>query len=249
MHSKSSAPVTRATRRRFLALSTAAGLGGTMFPGALLGLAAAEAAAQATASRPAWMVAYHIGNGRRRRSDCSDQADARAEADDAGRPRWSAQLRAAGPRAASGEQRRTGDGVRPGACGDIAASPLTGGPSSWLPLPPRSPIARRHHRFATVRQLGALLRSRKMSSLELTKLYVARLKRYDPRLQFVITLTEERALAQASAADRDSPQARIGGRCTASPGAPRTCLRSKAIPPRGARPASSIRHLTKMPRS
>ena len=57
--------------------------------------------------------------------------------------------------------------------------------------------------FATVRQLGGLLRSRKMSSLDLTKLYLGRLKRFDPRLQFVITLTEERALAQASAADQD----------------------------------------------
>ncbi len=47
--------------------------------------------------------------------------------------------------------------------------------------------------FATVTQLGILLRLRKITSLALTQMYIARLKRYDPKLHFVITLTEERA--------------------------------------------------------
>src|SRR6202043_1743782 len=37
----------------------------------------------------------------------------------------------------------------------------------------------------------------------LTKMYLARLKRFDPMLHCVITLTEERALKQAAAADRE----------------------------------------------
>ena len=57
--------------------------------------------------------------------------------------------------------------------------------------------------FASVRQLSELLRTRKVSSVELTKLYLARLKRYDPTLHFVITLTEDRALKQAAAADAE----------------------------------------------
>ena len=57
--------------------------------------------------------------------------------------------------------------------------------------------------FATVRQLGELLRHHKLTSVDLTKLYLARLKRYDPTLHFVITLTEDRALKQAAAADRE----------------------------------------------
>lgn len=57
--------------------------------------------------------------------------------------------------------------------------------------------------FATVRELGELLRTRKATSLELTKLYLARLKRYDPKLHFVVTLTEERALKQAADADKE----------------------------------------------
>jgi Asp-tRNA(Asn)/Glu-tRNA(Gln) amidotransferase A subunit family amidase len=57
--------------------------------------------------------------------------------------------------------------------------------------------------FYSVRQLGELLRSKKVSSSALTDMYLQRLKRYDPLLKFVITLTEDRAHAQAKEADRD----------------------------------------------
>ncbi|WP_213807758.1 amidase, partial [Granulicella sp. dw_53] len=57
--------------------------------------------------------------------------------------------------------------------------------------------------FASVRELAELVRTRKVTSVELTKMYLARLKRYDPKLHFVITLTEERALKQAAAADAE----------------------------------------------
>ncbi len=65
--------------------------------------------------------------------------------------------------------------------------------------------------FATITELGALLRSRKITSLALTQMYLARLKRYDPKLQFVITLTEERALAQARAADAELDAGKVRG--------------------------------------
>jgi Asp-tRNA(Asn)/Glu-tRNA(Gln) amidotransferase A subunit family amidase len=57
--------------------------------------------------------------------------------------------------------------------------------------------------FASVRDLAELVKTKKVSSLELTKMYLARLKKYDPRLHFVITLTEERALKQAADADKE----------------------------------------------
>src|SRR5215467_4770785 len=57
--------------------------------------------------------------------------------------------------------------------------------------------------FYSVRQLAELVRTRKVSSTALTEMYLARLKRYDPVLKFLITLTEERALAQAKDADRE----------------------------------------------
>lgn len=65
--------------------------------------------------------------------------------------------------------------------------------------------------FATVRELAALIQRRKVSSIELTRIYLARLKRYDPRLHFVITLTEERALRQASEADKEIASGRYRG--------------------------------------
>ena len=57
--------------------------------------------------------------------------------------------------------------------------------------------------FATVRQLADLLRARKVSSVELTKLYLARTRRLDPTLHLLITPLDQRALEQAAQADRE----------------------------------------------
>jgi Asp-tRNA(Asn)/Glu-tRNA(Gln) amidotransferase A subunit family amidase len=57
--------------------------------------------------------------------------------------------------------------------------------------------------FLTLRELAELVKTKKVTSTELTKMYLARLKKLDPILRFVITLTEERALKQAAAADAE----------------------------------------------
>ncbi len=57
--------------------------------------------------------------------------------------------------------------------------------------------------FASVRELAEGLKARRLTSVGLTKLYLSRLKKYDPKLHFVITSTEERALKQAAAADAE----------------------------------------------
>ncbi|MCY4248617.1 MAG: amidase, partial [Chloroflexi bacterium] len=57
--------------------------------------------------------------------------------------------------------------------------------------------------FYTVTQLAELIRSRQVTSLELTEMYLRRLKRYDPVLQCVAAYTEEMALAQAKRADSE----------------------------------------------
>ncbi len=57
--------------------------------------------------------------------------------------------------------------------------------------------------FYTVRQLAELLRTRKISSVELTRFFLERLKKHDPTLHCVITLTEELALTQARQADEE----------------------------------------------
>src|SRR5215510_1874456 len=57
--------------------------------------------------------------------------------------------------------------------------------------------------FYSVRQLAELVRTKKVSSMALTDMYLQRLKRYDPLLKFVITLTEDRAHAKAKEADQE----------------------------------------------
>ncbi len=57
--------------------------------------------------------------------------------------------------------------------------------------------------FATVTQLSRWIEARKLSSERLTRLYLERLERFDPKLRCVITLTRELALAQARQADRE----------------------------------------------
>jgi Asp-tRNA(Asn)/Glu-tRNA(Gln) amidotransferase A subunit family amidase len=65
--------------------------------------------------------------------------------------------------------------------------------------------------FATVPQLAELIRTRKVSSTELTKMYLGRLKRYAPKLLCVVTLTEDLALKQAAAADAEIKRGKYRG--------------------------------------
>lgn len=65
--------------------------------------------------------------------------------------------------------------------------------------------------WLSVAELGQLLRNRKVTSLELTRLALARLKRFGPKLRCVAALTEERALAAAARADEEISAGRIRG--------------------------------------
>ena len=51
--------------------------------------------------------------------------------------------------------------------------------------------------FLPVTHLASLIETRQLKPSELTKLYLSRLKRYDPRLFCVVNLTEELAMTQA----------------------------------------------------
>jgi len=65
--------------------------------------------------------------------------------------------------------------------------------------------------FAPVTQLSELVRTGRVTSLQLTRMYLDRIKRYDPQLRCVITLTEDRALAQARAADAEIARGKYRG--------------------------------------
>ena len=65
--------------------------------------------------------------------------------------------------------------------------------------------------FLPVTELSELVRRRRVTSLELTQMYLARLRKYDPALRCVITLTEDRAFKQARAADEEIKRGRYRG--------------------------------------
>ena len=66
---------------------------------------------------------------------------------------------------------------------------------------PRRPQNLEELAFWPVSQLARLLRSRQVTSLELTEMYLERLRRFGPQLECVVTITEELALEQARRAD------------------------------------------------
>lgn len=84
--------------------------------------------------------------------------------------------------------------------------------------------------FTTVSDLSLLLQSHKITSLALTQMYLARLKRYDPKLHFVITLTEDRALAQAKAADAEIAAGKYRGPLHGIPWGAKDLLAVKGYP-------------------
>ncbi|HKR26708.1 MAG TPA: amidase [Acidobacteriaceae bacterium] len=84
--------------------------------------------------------------------------------------------------------------------------------------------------FASAMELGDLVRRRKVSATNLTQMYLARLKRYDPQLHFVITLTEERALTQAREADADIARGHYRGPLHGLPWGAKDLLAVKGYP-------------------
>lgn len=73
--------------------------------------------------------------------------------------------------------------------------------SDWEPESISRPSSDDDLAFLPITELASLVKNQRVTSLELTQLYLARLKRFDATLQAVVTLTEERALAQARQAD------------------------------------------------
>ncbi|HYH98668.1 amidase [Hyalangium sp.] len=84
--------------------------------------------------------------------------------------------------------------------------------------------------FTSVRDLAELVRTRKVSSLALTELSLARLERLDAKLHCVITLTKERALAQAKEADREIAAGKYRGFLHGIPWGAKDLLAVKGYP-------------------
>jgi len=65
--------------------------------------------------------------------------------------------------------------------------------------------------FLPVTELSALVRRRQVTSVELTKLYLERLHRYNPLLNCVVSFTDDLAMKQARRADRELAAGRYRG--------------------------------------
>jgi Asp-tRNA(Asn)/Glu-tRNA(Gln) amidotransferase A subunit family amidase len=83
--------------------------------------------------------------------------------------------------------------------------------------------------FYPVTDLARLIRSRKVTSTELTRMYLGRLKKYGPRLECVVTLNEELALAQAGRADEEIAAGRYRGPLHGIPWGAKDLLATKGI--------------------
>ena len=83
--------------------------------------------------------------------------------------------------------------------------------------------------FYPVTKLAQLIKSRKITSSELTQLYLKRLKKYDPLLKCVITLTEELALEQARRADKEIAAGHYRGPLHGIPWGAKDLLSTKGI--------------------
>jgi hypothetical protein len=84
--------------------------------------------------------------------------------------------------------------------------------------------------FASAADLSRLLHAKKVTSLELTQMYLARLKQHDPALLCVVNLTEDRALAEARRADEELTAGKSRGPLHGIPYGVKDLLAAKGAP-------------------
>ncbi len=84
--------------------------------------------------------------------------------------------------------------------------------------------------FATVRELGARIREKKLSPLALTEAYLERLEKHGPKLGAVVTVTRELALKEARAADKEIRAGRYRGPLHGIPYGVKDLLATRGMP-------------------
>ncbi|NOX63301.1 MAG: amidase [Chloroflexi bacterium] len=84
--------------------------------------------------------------------------------------------------------------------------------------------------FWPLSDLARLIAAREVSAVELTEMYLARLRRFDPLLKCVVTLTEELALEQARMADRELANGHYRGPLHGIPWGAKDLLAARGYP-------------------
>ncbi len=91
--------------------------------------------------------------------------------------------------------------------------------------------------FRTASELGRLIKTKKISSVELTRLYLGRLEKQGAELNAVAHLTAELAMAQAKQADAELAQGKVRGALHGVPYGAKDLLATKGIPTQWGSPA------------
>jgi Asp-tRNA(Asn)/Glu-tRNA(Gln) amidotransferase A subunit family amidase len=84
--------------------------------------------------------------------------------------------------------------------------------------------------FFSIGELASLIKSRQITSEKLTRFYLERLKKYGPKLECVVTLTEDLALEQARRADREISVGKYRGPLHGIPYGVKDLLATKGTP-------------------
>jgi Asp-tRNA(Asn)/Glu-tRNA(Gln) amidotransferase A subunit family amidase len=191
-------PATSVDRRAFMAYFGAIGLGSTLLPGALW--AGLQGGAELTKETIA----------------CAEEIAGFAFSDDQ-REMMLADLRDQRQQLEGIQAVRLSNSVSPALHFEplVAGMQLPRGATRGPVEPSRAasvlPASEEEIAFLPVNVLAHLIRSRQISSVELTRLYLDRITRYDPHLHAVVTVTEERAMRQARAADQEIASGRYRG--------------------------------------
>jgi len=84
--------------------------------------------------------------------------------------------------------------------------------------------------FFSIGELSALIKTRQITSEKLTRFYLDRLKKYGPKLECVVTLTETLALEQAKRADTEIASGKYRGPLHGIPYGAKDLLAAKGFP-------------------
>jgi len=84
--------------------------------------------------------------------------------------------------------------------------------------------------YYSIGELAYLIKTKKITSTQLTKFFLERLKKYGPKLYSVVTLTEERALEEARKADEEISKGKYRGMLHGIPYGVKDLLTTKKYP-------------------
>jgi Asp-tRNA(Asn)/Glu-tRNA(Gln) amidotransferase A subunit family amidase len=215
-------------RRHFLSVCSAAGFAGTLLPGALYTLAAQAEQRGGEPPKTSPPITNEMLEAAAALADVPLTAAQRAMMiDGLNQQRKSYEAIRALHIANNVAPAFVFDPLPPGTTVETEHRPMR---VSKAPAIAKAPANLEDLAFLSARELAEYIRHKRVSSTALTEMYLARLKRYDPMLHFVVTLTEERAMTQAREADREIAEGKYRGPLHGLPWGAKDLLAVKGYP-------------------